>query len=92
MIQIFNKEDLQNIAQDIEVENFELIEKELNFGSGRYSRYKLIFKYENKFYRTGYTISKTERIKHGPYENEENEIECVEVFPIEEKIITYKPI
>ena len=50
----------------------------------------MVFKYHNKFYITSYQKGATEYQDERPYENEDDEIECIEVFPVETKIITYQ--
>lgn len=48
-----------------------------------------IFKYEDKFFRTNYSVGATESQYSEPYEYEDNEIECEEVFPKEVRKTIY---
>ncbi len=51
--------------------------------------YKRIFKFEDKYYRTFYNTAATECQDESPYEYEDDQIECEEVFPTEVKVIKY---
>ena len=52
--------------------------------------HRRIFKHEEKFYETCYSVGATETQDESPYEYEGNEIECTEVFPIEKVVIVYE--
>jgi len=59
--------------------------------NGRWSiYYRMIFKHEGKFYETFYSRGATEQQDEHPYDNEDDEIECDEVIPIEKIITVYK--
>jgi len=53
--------------------------------------YELIFKLEDKLYRTYYDQGSTEQQEEGPWEWED-EVECKEVEPYEETIIAYREV
>lgn len=44
----------------------------------------------NKYYRSYYSVGATESQDETPYQYDEDEIECEEVFPIEQTITVYK--
>ena len=48
-----------------------------------------VFEHEGKFYRTTYRVGATEYQDEQPYEYDANEIECIEVVPIEQVVIIY---
>jgi hypothetical protein len=50
-----------------------------------------VFRHEEKFYLTTYSVGATENQDVSPYEYEGDEIECVEVFPREKTITVYEP-
>jgi hypothetical protein len=49
-----------------------------------------VFRHEGRFFRTRYRIGATESQDEQPYEHEDDEIECVEVFPVEKTVIVYE--
>lgn len=49
-----------------------------------------IFRHDGKFYETHYTVGATEYQEQRPYEGDDDEIECPEVFPVEKTIIVYE--
>lgn len=60
------------------------------YDSSRWSNhYERIFEHEGKFYRTQYSMGATEQQDEHPYEYDEEEIECEEVFPIQVTITKY---
>mgnify|MGYP001581894545 CR=1 FL=1 len=54
--------------------------------------YERIFKYDGKFYLTNYSVGATEQQDESPYEYEPDEIDCVEVEPVEKVVIVYQPV
>jgi hypothetical protein len=52
--------------------------------------YRMVFKHEDKFYVTRYSIGATESQDESPYEYEDDEIECKEVFPKEVTVTVYE--
>jgi hypothetical protein len=62
-------------------------------GKSRWSiEYERIFEHEGKFYRTFYRMGATESQDESPYEYDEDQIECEEVFPHTETIVVYKTV
>jgi hypothetical protein len=51
--------------------------------------YERVFKHEGRFYRTRYSVGATESQDERPYEYEPDEIECVEVFPMQKLVTVY---
>lgn len=49
-----------------------------------------VFKHEGRYFRTRYSVGATENQDERPYEDEDDEIECVEVFPVEKTVIVYE--
>jgi hypothetical protein len=96
MFRKFPKEDLQNLAYDKHVDNYEIIKNERSHSG---YTYKLIFKFENLYYETTYEKGMTEYENLIPFEYKPNcidyvsptEIECFEVVPIEKTTIAYEP-
>ena len=84
----FPAEELRDILyEDSEIGT--VIEDEIE-DNGRWSIcHSLVFKYEDKFYQTSYSVGATE------YQDErlwqyDDEVECVEVEPVETTVIKYK--
>jgi hypothetical protein len=60
--------------------------------TGRWSvHHTLIFKFEDKFYRSYYSRGATENQDEHPFEHD-NEVHCVQVAPFERPVIVYEPI
>lgn len=53
--------------------------------------HELIFKFEEKIYRTTYSVGATEYQDEGPWDYVDM-VECIEVKPVEKTIIVYEPI
>jgi hypothetical protein len=86
----FKKELLQELAYECYVDGFEVIEQKMT-GHTRWSlKYSMIFKFEDKLYKTSYSTGATEYQDEEPYEYEDDVIECPEVFPVEKTIIVYE--
>jgi hypothetical protein len=80
---IFSKEFLQEFEG--ETISDELYEKT------RWSVcYERIFKHDDKFYRTFYSVGATESQDEHPYEYDDEQIECEEVFPTQVITTVYK--
>ena len=61
-------------------------------GTRRWSvDHERVFSYEGRFYLTRYSEGATESQDERPYEYEDDEIECVEVFPFEKTVTVYEP-
>jgi hypothetical protein len=50
----------------------------------------MIFKVDDKFYKTNYQVGATEMQDEAPYEYEGDEIECPEMEPYEVTITKYR--
>lgn len=76
----------KQFLQDME---YEVIEESIIDHSRWSVMYEVIFKHEDKFYVTSYSVGATEHQDETPYEYEPDEIECEEVFPVEVMTIKY---
>lgn len=71
-------------------EEGETIENKIT-GKGRWAiHYRRVFKHEDKFYATTYSIGATESQDIQPYEDDDVEIECPEVFPKYRMMVVYE--
>lgn len=52
--------------------------------------HRRVFSFNGKFYETKYSVGATEYQEERPYSDEDDEIECKEVFPKEKIIIVYE--
>ena len=52
--------------------------------------YRRVFRHDGKFYETYYDVGSTEQQDQSPYEYEDDEIECAEVFPVERTVTFYE--
>jgi len=52
--------------------------------------FRLIFKFDNKYYETVYRVGATEMQDESPYEYEPDEIECKEVFKLIKMMTVYE--
>ena len=60
-------------------------------GHSRWSiQHERVFEHEGKFYLTTYSVGATEYQDERPYEYDPDEIECPEVFPVQETVTVYK--
>lgn len=87
----FTKEFLQGLAwDDYDEEEVKIVQSEL-IDTTRWSLvYEMVFKKDGKYYKTSYSTGATESQDESPYEYEDDEIECREVFPKEKTIIVYE--
>jgi len=84
----FQKQFLQDMIWE-DAEGAEVIQSEI-VGKSRWSlNHEAIFKYDGKFYRTYYNTGATEYQDERPYEYEDDEIECEEVFQGAKTVIVY---
>lgn len=61
-------------------------------GSGRWSvHHRIVFKYQDKFYQTTYSVGATEYQNEGPWEYEDD-IECQEVRQVEKLVKVWEPV
>ena len=86
----FKKDVLQDILEGY-TDDGEVIEDTL-VGHSRWSlEYRLVFTdNEGRFYSTVYRRGATEIQEEAPWEYEGDEIDCVEVFPVEKTLVVYE--
>lgn len=92
---LFKKEDLQELVYHNPHKGFTRIQDDITSTSRWHINYELIFKYQDKFYATYYRRGATEQQDEAPYEYDKDEIECLEVYPVEKIVIEYvteKPV
>lgn len=86
----FKKEDLVELSWGLPPEGFEVVE-DVILKTTRWSiTSKLTFKFGDKFYQTTYRKGATECQDESPFEYENDEIECKEVFPVQKTITVYE--
>lgn len=87
----FKREFLQALAWDDYDEN-EVKEIQSNITDiSRWSiHYTSVFQFQDKYYRTHYSVGATESQDESPYEYDDDEIECKEVIPVEKVITVYE--
>jgi hypothetical protein len=86
----FKKDVLVDLSWGIETDGFTLVE-DVILDTTRWSIVsKLTFKFEDKFYQTTYSKGATECQDESPFEYEDDEIECKEVFPVVKTITVYE--
>lgn len=83
----FKKEYLQDLVYD-EVDG--VIKDQITDTSRWSTHHEMVFKYEDRYYKTYYSVGSTEQQEESPFEYDDDEIECKEVFPIEKTIIVYE--
>jgi hypothetical protein len=88
----FAKKVLQMLTYGDAPDEFEVIEEKIADTSRWSVCYKMVFKYDGKFYATSFRRGATEMQDESPYEYDGDEIECKEVAPVEKTIIVYEPI
>lgn len=89
----FEKEVLMELIYGGDYGNeYVLIENKLKDHSRWYLDFELIFKYENKFYRSIYKTGATEDVDVLPYEDEGEFIECDEVVECDVITTVYRKI
>ena len=89
MVRKFNKEFMQAIAWNEQDDDVQIIQNEIDGHSRWEIYYRVVFKYEEKFYASVYSMGATEQQDSQPYEYDD-EIECQEVFPIKKEITVYE--
>lgn len=87
---LFKKDVLVELSWGIAPEGFTLVE-DVILDTTRWSIVsKLTFKFGDKFYQTEYSKGATECQDESPFEYEDDEIECKEVFPVVKTITVYE--
>lgn len=60
-------------------------------GHGRWSvHHEHVFEFDGKFYLTTYSVGATESQDESPYDWDPDEVECPEVYPVQELVTVYK--
>lgn len=83
----FKKEFLIELEDEY---NVDIISEDIIDQSRWSTHYRTVFKFENKYYETFYSVGSTEYQDESPYEYEPDEIELDEVFPVEKIITVYE--
>jgi len=84
----FKKESLKEQVWGDGPEEWKVLVQE-HTGESRWSQHwRIVFEVEGRFYETTYSIGSTESQDERPYEYDDDEIECKQVFP-KSKIVTY---
>lgn len=94
----FSKEILQEMAGwgcGAKNGEFEVVENEIIDHSRWTVSYNLVFKHTDstgleRFYSSCYDVGATECQDESPYDNEDDEVECAEVRPVEKTVIVYE--
>jgi hypothetical protein len=89
----FDKEELRLVIWE-DSESLELIEDNIS-DTGRWSvHHEMVFRdtEDGRFYRTHYSVGATEQQDEYPFEYDGDEISCVEVEPVEVKVISYEKV
>lgn len=88
MQRVFTKQFLKGVlTQDID--DAEIISDEI-VDTRRWSvEHELVFRFENKFYRTYYSVGATEMQDESPFEYDDDEISCTEVHPVQVITVEY---
>lgn len=86
----FPTEDLKEMLWgDHDRSVYEVMRDEM-VDTGRWSiYYRLVFKYQDKYYAVGYGRGATECQDEQPFENEGDTVECDEVQRVEKVVIDY---
>ena len=88
----FSKETLQELADALTgevIEGIEVISNEI-IDNNRWSViYAIIFKSGDHFYSSSYSTGATEIQDEYPYDNDDDEIECTEVYPHQVTVTHY---
>lgn len=86
----FQKEKLKDLVSYCVPEGFELVSDDITDTTRWSVLHYVVFKFDGKFYATGYSEGATEYQDESPFEYEPDEIECKEVFPVEKTITVYE--
>lgn len=86
----FKREWLQDLVNE-DCTEAKIIKNDI-YETSRWSiSYGLVFEYQNKYYKTFYSRGATECQDEHPFEYDEDEINCIEVIPVIETVVVYKP-
>lgn len=89
-IKKFTKEFMLGVLCD-DNEDAEIVENEIAETSRWSICYDFTFKFEGKYWSTGYSVGATEYQPETPWEYDE-EITCMEVEPVEKTVIVYREV
>ena len=85
----FKKELLQDLVYN-EVDGYEVIINDVMDTSRWSINKRMVFKFDNKYYVTFYSVGATEQQYEEPYEYEKDLIECREVKPVKKTVTVYE--
>lgn len=83
----FKKEFLIELEDS---DGVEIISQDIIDQSRWSTHWRTVFKFQDRFYETFYSIGSTESQDERPYDYEPDEIEIDEVFPIQKTITIYE--
>ena len=86
----FKKEFLKYLIVDAN-DHAELIKNTILETNSYIEVHEIIFRFNDKFYKSTYNISITNSLLLEPYSGKNDDIECIEVEPVEQIITIYKP-
>ena len=90
VIRNFSKEFMLEVLSE-DIEGARVIEDNITH-HGRWSvSRRLVFEYEDKFWRTSYRIGATESQDESPWDYQ-SEIECFEVEPVAKTVLVYEKV
>lgn len=88
---LFDKKVLKELVCGEWFDGYEVIEDKI-IDTSRWSNiYEMVFTFEGKFYSTKYSTGATEYQDESPFEYSPDQVECVEVVPVEKTVIVYEP-
>lgn len=87
---VFEKDYMELVLWE-DAEGTEIIENEIIDTSRWSNHYRLIFKKDDKYYQTSYSVGATESQDERPWEYEDK-VECIEVEPYEKITIAYREV
>lgn len=89
----FKKEFMIDLVYgELEDEDASIVEDKIIETSRWSVIHKIVFKFNDKFYESNYSIGATEMQDEGPYEYSKNEIECPEVRLVEKLMKVYERV
>jgi len=83
---LFKKEILANVAWNNCPEGYEKIEDKIEDISRWSVSHSMVFKFEDRYYESYYSVGATEQQDEEPYEYADDEIECEEVKQVEKVV------
>lgn len=92
IIKKFPKTTLQELVSEEQVDGLEVISNTIVDHTRWSVVYEVIFKEDYQFYKVSYSVGATESQDEGPFEYDNDEIDCIEVAPVEKTIVVYEPV